>query len=138
MTITAKIIKQRKYTMASGMMDLRTVTEPKYPTFYFDIRSDEQRMEDRSRLDAQAKALEQEVAEYYEGRAMTKKQIREGLIKAGIKNLKEFGYPHASAANILTDLVYKKVFVSMLKSDENVNVRRDIEEVRLELLKELA
>lgn len=56
---------------------------------------------------------------------MTKKKIREALIKAGVKNLKEFGYPHANESN------------SMLNEETNVNVRPDIEAVRLELLKEL-
>jgi hypothetical protein len=41
--------------------------------------------------------------------------MREKLIKAGVKNLKEFGYPSVNKKNILTDEIYKRFFISMLK-----------------------
>lgn len=69
---------------------------------------------------------------------MTSKKIREGLIKAGVKNLKEFGYPGVTSENILTDRVYKQFFIFLLKSGENINVTPEIEIVRLKLLEELA
>ncbi len=40
--------------------------------------------------------------------------MKELLIKAGIKNLKTFGYPGVDADNILTDMIYKEFFKSML------------------------
>jgi len=39
------------------------------------------------------------------------------LISAGVKNLKEFGYPDVNADNILTDAIYKAFFLSMLKDN---------------------
>lgn len=36
------------------------------------------------------------------------------LIEAGIRNLKEFGYPSVNAENILTDEIYKAFFKRML------------------------
>lgn len=59
-----------------------------------------------------------------ESEAMTK---REQLIKAGIRNLNEFGYSGVTAENILTDKVFSKFFLSMLEdhigkgADESVN-----------------
>lgn len=41
--------------------------------------------------------------------------ILERLIAAGVKNLKEFGYPHVTAENILTDDVYRAFFVNMVR-----------------------
>lgn len=32
--------------------------------------------------------------------------VREYLIAAGVKNLREFGYPSCDASNILTDEIY--------------------------------
>lgn len=36
------------------------------------------------------------------------------LIEAGVRNLKEFGYPSVNAENILTDEIYKAFFERML------------------------
>jgi len=36
------------------------------------------------------------------------------LIEAGIRNLKEFGYPSVTEENILTDDIYKAFFERML------------------------
>ena len=41
--------------------------------------------------------------------------IRAVLIGAGVKNLKEFGYPDVSVDNILTDMIYSKFFKGMLE-----------------------
>jgi hypothetical protein len=43
--------------------------------------------------------------------------VREKLIKAGVRNLKEFGYEHVDDKNILTDVVYSQFFLSMLKDN---------------------
>ena len=41
---------------------------------------------------------------------MTKEEIKKKLLKAGVKNLKEFGYPSVNEENILTDIVYGGFF----------------------------
>jgi hypothetical protein len=41
--------------------------------------------------------------------------MREQLIQAGIKNLKEFGYPSVNEENILTDMIYSAFFKQMLE-----------------------
>lgn len=42
---------------------------------------------------------------------------RDGLIWGGVANLRAFGYPHVTPQNILTDQVYKRFFISMLKDN---------------------
>lgn len=44
-------------------------------------------------------------------------QVRERLIKAGIRNLAEFGYTDVTEDNILTDIIYSGFFLSMLKDN---------------------
>ena len=44
--------------------------------------------------------------------------IRTKLLEAGVKNLKEFGYPDVTTANILTEYIYAKFFERML--DDNL------------------
>jgi len=48
---------------------------------------------------------------------MTNEQVREHLLKAGVKNLKEFGYPGVTTENILTDELYKEFFKEMLEDN---------------------
>lgn len=67
---------------------------------------------------------------------MTNEQIREHLLKAGVKNLKEFGYPKVTTETILTDEVYKEFFKSML--EENLGNGKQIDEVINHLLLEVA
>lgn len=55
-----------------------------------------------------------------------KELIAQKLIRNGVKNLKEFGYPLVDEKNILTDEVYSEFFISMLHS--NRGVRTDIDE----------
>ena len=43
--------------------------------------------------------------------------MRDKIIAAGVRNLKEFGYPEASAQNILTDQIYRAFFKSMLEDN---------------------
>ena len=39
------------------------------------------------------------------------------LIAAGVKHLKEYGYPNVTAENILTDRIYSAFFKSMLEDN---------------------
>ena len=44
--------------------------------------------------------------------------MKDKLIKAGVKNLRAFGYPACNEQNILTDQIYKAFFASMLRDNE--------------------
>ena len=55
---------------------------------------------------------------------MTDDQIKEKLILAGVKNLSEFGYPHANSDNIFKDEVYSQFFKSMLVANRGVSTKR--------------
>ncbi len=68
---------------------------------------------------------------------MTESKMRDCLIAAGVKNLKDFGYPFANAKNILTNKIYAAFFKSMLESDENITSNTTLEKVRITLLNEL-
>jgi hypothetical protein len=67
---------------------------------------------------------------------MTNEQIREYLLKAGVKNLKEFGYTEVTTETILTDEVYKEFFKSML--EDNLGDGKQLDEVIDQLLSEVA
>ena len=67
---------------------------------------------------------------------MTNEQIREHLLKAGVKNLKEFGYPEVTTETILTDEVYKEFFKSML--GDNKGNGKQLDEVINQLLSQVA
>ena len=67
---------------------------------------------------------------------MTNEQIREHLLKAGVKNLKEFGYPEVTTETILTDEVYRMFFKSML--EDNLGNGKQVDEVINQLLLEVA
>ena len=67
---------------------------------------------------------------------MTKKEIKFRLIKAGIKNLKEFGYPSVNEENILTDIVYSAMFKSMLNDNVGKSTKQ-VDGVIDELLKQI-
>ena len=62
--------------------------------------------------------------------------MKEKLIAAGVKNLREFGYQHCTADNILTDEVYKAFFKHML--EENKGQLSDVDEAIEALLAEIA
>jgi hypothetical protein len=64
-----------------------------------------------------------------------KQNIKEHLLKAGVKNLIEFGYEHVNTDNIMTDDVYKELFKSMLK--DNFGYSEKIDEAIKELLTEI-
>lgn len=61
--------------------------------------------------------------------------LRKQLISAGVKNLREFGYQTCNETNILTDYIFKKFFLSMLK--ENKGLRPDIDSEIKALEKEI-
>ena len=61
-------------------------------------------------------------------------KIRNAILAAGVKNLKEFGYPEVTPTNILTDAIYKEFFKSML----NDNLGKGYDSVINELLAEVS
>lgn len=65
-------------------------------------------------------------------------QIRDSIIRAGVKNLREFGYPKASMETILTDAVYKAFFAKMLEDNIESSTNPAITLALKELLKEVA
>ena len=66
---------------------------------------------------------------------MTKEQIKDHLLKAGVKNLKEFGYPEVTVDSILIDEIYKGFFKSML--NDNLGNGNQVDEVINQLLLEV-
>lgn len=54
-------------------------------------------------------------------------KIRDELIKAGVNNLREFGYLDCDEQNILKHSILKAFFVSMLKDNLGKNKLIDIE-----------
>ncbi len=65
-----------------------------------------------------------------------KDKIRQMLIEAGVKNLKEFGYPNVTADNILTDMVFSQFFKEMLadnKGKSNKEVDAVIDHLIIEI-----
>jgi hypothetical protein len=62
--------------------------------------------------------------------------MREQLIAAGIRNLKEYGYPAVSAENILTDQIYGAFFKGML--EDNLGKSDTADEAIKALIAELA
>lgn len=40
------------------------------------------------------------------------------LVAAGVRNLKEFGYPNVNESNIMTDPIYSAFFRSMLQDNK--------------------
>lgn len=66
---------------------------------------------------------------------MTFDPVRDQLLRAGVRNLKEFGYPNVTKENILTDYVFKKFFKGMLEDNKGKSARHD--PVIEQLLKEI-
>lgn len=68
---------------------------------------------------------------------LTKQQakIKAMLIKNGVNNLQQFGYPDCGEDNILTDQVYAEFFKNML--NENKGNGSDIDAAIDSLLKEI-
>ena len=62
---------------------------------------------------------------------------RDSLIAAGVRNLREFGYPSCNAENILTDQVYRMFFVRLLR--DNLGQRDKVADAAInELLSDAA
>lgn len=61
--------------------------------------------------------------------------IREKLIAAGVRNLKEFGYPDVTPENILTDFIYSRFFDSMLEEHAHAHIvdAREVAALRKEI-----
>lgn len=55
------------------------------------------------------------------------KAVTEKLIAAGVRNLKEYGYPSVTAENILTDRIYSAFFKSMLEDNKGKGVDAEID-----------
>lgn len=53
-------------------------------------------------------------------------KIEDHLIKAGVKNLREFGYPDCDESNILTDQIYSSFFRSMLEDNKGQGLDTEI------------
>lgn len=58
--------------------------------------------------------------------------IESKLIAAGVRNLKEWGYPKCDSSNILTDNIYRQFFASML--EDNLGRSKEIDSVIRSLL----
>ena len=54
-------------------------------------------------------------------------QIRDGLIKAGIQNLKDFGYPDVNKDNIMEAYIFRSFFKGMLEDSLGKNDAIDAE-----------
>lgn len=63
--------------------------------------------------------------------------IREQLLLTGAKNLREFGYSDVKPEDIMGEYLLRQFFRGMLTDDENCNLSRDVEAVRLELVAEI-
>jgi hypothetical protein len=59
--------------------------------------------------------------------------MRDKLIKAGVRNLKEYGYPDANADNILTDMIYAGFFKSMLEDNRGLGADAEIDTLIAEI-----
>jgi hypothetical protein len=61
--------------------------------------------------------------------------IKQQIISAGIKNLKEFGYENVTSETIIQDKIYSEFFKRMLES--NLGEDSDFDKVINELLEEI-
>jgi hypothetical protein len=61
--------------------------------------------------------------------------MRDKLLKAGVANLKKFGYPSVNTENILTNRVYSMFFKEMLDDNAGISAEADtvIEELKEEI-----
>jgi hypothetical protein len=64
--------------------------------------------------------------------------MRAALISAGVRHLKEFGYPNCTATNIVTDRVYCLFFRRMLEGTrDDPEATQPIKAAAKELLREM-
>jgi hypothetical protein len=66
---------------------------------------------------------------------MTNEQLREELLKSGVRNIKDFGYNTVTIDTILTDEIYKEFFKSMLNG--SLGNGKQLDEVINQLLSEI-
>ena len=66
---------------------------------------------------------------------MERTSTETGLLEAGVRNLKEFGYETVDTENIMTDMIYSKFFRSML--EDNRGHGRHIDEAIDKLIAEI-
>lgn len=66
---------------------------------------------------------------------MSNEEIKNHLLKAGVKNLKEYGYSEVTTDNILTDEIYSEFFKSML--EENLGSSFQVDDVIKELISKI-
>lgn len=59
--------------------------------------------------------------------------IRNALIAAGVKNLREFGYPTCTAENILTVRVFARFFDGMLEDHPQRAHAQEVAALRAEI-----
>jgi len=64
--------------------------------------------------------------------------LRMKLLEAGAANLRQFGYPSATADKIMGSLVFRSFFKRMLEDEENVGKSATVDRVRQALLAEIA
>ena len=60
-------------------------------------------------------------------------EIKQKLIKAGVKNMHEFGYENCNESNILTDDVYSQFYLVMLESNLGNGVDDEINSLIAEI-----
>lgn len=63
--------------------------------------------------------------------------MRDGIIAAGVNNLREFGYPGCTAKNILVDKLYGSLFRKMVESTAEETTGTPAEEACRKILAEL-
>lgn len=67
---------------------------------------------------------------------MSDRTIRDQLLKAGAKNLRQFGYPDARPDNLLTTFLFGQFFKSML--EETLEARPALADTINPMLAEIA
>jgi hypothetical protein len=87
-------------------------------------------------LKSSKKAWADVLSKLPEKEAEMRRLYRDKLIAAGIKNLREFGYPSCDEKNILTDMIFSRFFEMMLKETKG-QAGKDIDEAVDALLKEI-
>jgi hypothetical protein len=64
---------------------------------------------------------------------MSNATLKQKLMEAGVKNLREFGYPSVSKANITSERVFAMFFRSMLEENRGQGADAEIDELIAEI-----
>jgi hypothetical protein len=67
---------------------------------------------------------------------MTNEEIKAHILKNGVRNLVDFGYPSCDSENIMTDPVYSEFFKSALKENLGQSTKQ-VDSVINELLSQI-